>query len=162
MISGSGHSVVPYGPDAAVEGCPHHHPGMREVLCLAPHLPQSTVPVPNVFLDKSQQKALKGPGEVVFVASGQTQPFQCHHDLTDNVGLELSDEARAWLAREGYDPDFGARPLKRLLQRSVVAPLSRALLEGRFAEGSTVRVELVEGDLRASDGAESPFRLMAA
>lgn len=56
------------------------------------------------------------------------------------ITLELSDGAVAWLATEGYDPAYGARPLKRLLQTAVVDPLAVGLLEGRFRNGDTVRV----------------------
>ena len=48
------------------------------------------------------------------------------------------------MARTGYDPAFGARPLKRLIQRSVGDPLAIAILEGRYLEGDTVKVD-VEG-----------------
>ena len=56
--------------------------------------------------------------------------------------VELTEEARAWLAKEGYDPSFGARPLKRALQKHVESPLSVALLSGDYAEGDTVLVDL--------------------
>ncbi len=56
------------------------------------------------------------------------------------LSLEVDDEARAWLAKTGYDPDFGARPLRRLLQKQIEDPLALALLEGRYLEGSTVHV----------------------
>jgi ATP-dependent Clp protease ATP-binding subunit ClpB len=59
--------------------------------------------------------------------------------------LEVSDEAVAWLARVGFDPDFGARPLKRVIQRHIADPLALALLEGRYSDGDTVRVD-VAGD----------------
>ena len=59
---------------------------------------------------------------------------------TRRLSLEVTDEALAQLAAKGYDPVFGARPLKRLLQREITDPLSMALLEGRFTEGDTVRV----------------------
>lgn len=58
--------------------------------------------------------------------------------------VELSEEARRWLARRGYDPDFGARPLRRTLQREVENPLARRLLRGEFQEGDTVMVEMDE------------------
>ena len=61
--------------------------------------------------------------------------------------LEVSDDALAWLARRGYDPDFGARPLKRLIQRSIGDQLALALLEGRYQEGDTVMVEVAGDDL---------------
>ncbi|HML80111.1 ATP-dependent chaperone ClpB [Geobacter sulfurreducens] len=56
--------------------------------------------------------------------------------------LELSDKAREYLSREGYDPAYGARPLKRTIQRKIQDPLALALLEGKFQEGDTVRVDL--------------------
>ena len=57
------------------------------------------------------------------------------------IALELSDEAKALLAKEGYDPVFGARPLKRTLQRRIQDPLALKLLEGEFQPGDTVRVD---------------------
>jgi ATP-dependent Clp protease ATP-binding subunit ClpB len=57
------------------------------------------------------------------------------------LGLELSDDARAYLARTGYDPDFGARPLKRVIQREVADPIALALLQGEYRDGDTVRVD---------------------
>jgi ATP-dependent Clp protease ATP-binding subunit ClpB len=61
--------------------------------------------------------------------------------------LDVSDEAMAWLAHTGYDPTFGARPLKRVIQRHIADPLALALLEGRYAEGSTVHVDVADGEL---------------
>jgi ATP-dependent Clp protease ATP-binding subunit ClpB len=55
--------------------------------------------------------------------------------------LEVSDQAEDALAREGFDPAFGARPLKRLIQREIGDQLAMALLEGRFADGDTVVVD---------------------
>jgi ATP-dependent Clp protease ATP-binding subunit ClpB len=57
------------------------------------------------------------------------------------LGLEVTPAARAQLADEGYDPAYGARPLKRVLQRRVQDPLALALLTGQFHEGDTVRVD---------------------
>jgi ATP-dependent Clp protease ATP-binding subunit ClpB len=59
--------------------------------------------------------------------------------------LSVTPDAELWLARSGYDPDFGARPLRRVLQRQIEDPLALALLEGRYQEGSTVTVT-VEDD----------------
>jgi ATP-dependent Clp protease ATP-binding subunit ClpB len=56
------------------------------------------------------------------------------------ITLELSDEAKALIAREGYDPVYGARPLKRAIQKRILDPLSRDLLEGKFHDGQTIRV----------------------
>jgi ATP-dependent Clp protease ATP-binding subunit ClpB len=59
--------------------------------------------------------------------------------------LSISDEARRWLAGRGYDPDYGARPLKRLIQHAIVAPLALELLSGVYRDGDTVHVD-VAGD----------------
>ncbi len=60
--------------------------------------------------------------------------------------LVVTDGARAWLAATGYDPAFGARPLKRLIQREIADPLALLLLEGRYTDGDTVTVDRVETD----------------
>jgi len=57
------------------------------------------------------------------------------------LSLEVTPAAELLLAHEGFDPDFGARPLRRVIQRQVEDPLALALLEGRYAEGSTVVVD---------------------
>jgi len=64
-----------------------------------------------------------------------------------HIGLEVTLEAKAYLAREGYNPDFGARPLRRLIQRTVENPLSRRLLASEFREGETVVVDARGGDI---------------
>ncbi|GGB33484.1 chaperone protein ClpB [Tistrella bauzanensis] len=63
------------------------------------------------------------------------------------VGLSLTDGARNWLAEAGYDPVYGARPLKRTIQREVQNPLARMVLEGRLPEGAEVRVDVRDGAL---------------
>jgi ATP-dependent Clp protease ATP-binding subunit ClpB len=60
------------------------------------------------------------------------------------IELELTDAARRWLGRVGYDPVYGARPLKRAVQRYVQDPLAEKLLAGEVPDGSTVRID--EGD----------------
>ena len=61
------------------------------------------------------------------------------------LSVELTEEARSWLAKAGYDPQFGARPLRRAIERYVENPLSTQVLRGEFNEGDTVVVD-VEGD----------------
>ena len=61
------------------------------------------------------------------------------------LGLEVSPAARDWLARTGFDPVYGARPLRRLVQSAIGDPLARALLAGEVRDGGTVRVDLDEG-----------------
>ncbi|HEX8623792.1 MAG TPA: ATP-dependent chaperone ClpB [Allosphingosinicella sp.] len=68
------------------------------------------------------------------------------------IRLELSDGARAWLGRVGYDPVYGARPLKRAVQRYLQDPLADALLRGDVPDGSTVRVEEGDGALALQTG----------
>jgi ATP-dependent Clp protease ATP-binding subunit ClpB len=61
------------------------------------------------------------------------------------IGLEWTDALREHLAEVGYDPVFGARPLKRVIQREVQDPLALAILRGEFREGDTVRVDVRDG-----------------
>ncbi|MGH9282159.1 MAG: AAA family ATPase, partial [Acidimicrobiales bacterium] len=61
--------------------------------------------------------------------------------------LEVTDEARGWLARRGYDPAFGARPLRRFIQRHIGDPLALALLEGRYEEGAVVTIDVAGEEL---------------
>ena len=63
------------------------------------------------------------------------------------IELEVTDEAKEVLAEAGWDPDYGARPLKRAIQRLLENPLSLELLEGRFVDGDTVRVAAVDDEL---------------
>ena len=76
-----------------------------------------------------------------------------------NVAVELTPEARELLAELGYDPTYGARPLKRVLQKKLVDRLALGLLKGDFREGDTVVVDAVDGELafsatRAADGGQ--------
>ncbi|MGH3029051.1 MAG: hypothetical protein ACRDMW_10905, partial [Gaiellaceae bacterium] len=63
------------------------------------------------------------------------------------LSIELTDDAKEVILEAGWDPTYGARPLKRALQRLVENPLAKALLEARFGEGDTVRVDAQTGEL---------------
>jgi ATP-dependent Clp protease ATP-binding subunit ClpB len=63
------------------------------------------------------------------------------------LSLEVSGDARGWLARRGYDPDYGARPLKRLIQHAIVDPLALELLSGLYRDGDTVHVDVAGDDI---------------
>jgi ATP-dependent Clp protease ATP-binding subunit ClpB len=63
------------------------------------------------------------------------------------IRLELTDAAKETLAEAGWDPTYGARPLKRAIQRLLENPLAMRLLEGEFAEGDVVRVDAEGGEL---------------
>ena len=77
----------------------------------------------------------------------------------------MTDAAKAWLTRRGYDPVYGARPLKRLIQRTVGDPLVLALLQGGYNDGDTVTVDVAEASGAplvtgaAADGAASELVL---
>jgi len=64
-----------------------------------------------------------------------------------NITLELSDDAKEWLGNKGYDPAYGARPLKRVIQKYVQDPMAELLLEGKVHDGETVNVTTRDGGL---------------
>jgi len=79
------------------------------------------------------------------------------------LGLELTEKAKSWLAREGYDPVYGARPLRRVIERFVENPLSSMVLRGELKDGDIVRVDLGKDGLtfkkkpvKAARAAETP------
>jgi ATP-dependent Clp protease ATP-binding subunit ClpA len=93
-------------------------------------------------------KAL-GPETVVRVVDKFIAQLEAQ--LTEkNVALQLSEEARQWLAKKGYDPAMGARPLSRVIQEHVKRPLAEELLFGELTEGGTVHIK-VSGDKIAFD-----------
>ena len=63
------------------------------------------------------------------------------------IELTISDSARGWLADKGYDPAYGARPLKRVIQKNLQDPLAEELLAGRIKDGDTVDVGATAGVL---------------
>jgi ATP-dependent Clp protease ATP-binding subunit ClpB len=69
--------------------------------------------------------------------------------------LEITGAARAYLAEAGYDPDFGARPLKRAIQRELQDPLALKILSSEFCEGDTIRVERDGETLKFSAGGQA-------
>src|SRR5436305_12984450 len=74
------------------------------------------------------------------------------------IEVELTDGARTLLGNLGYDPTYGARPLKRVIQKRLVDQLALAILEGRFRAGDTVKVDAREGELvleRADTGTDA-------
>jgi len=64
------------------------------------------------------------------------------------IRVDLSDRAKDLLIEEGYDPTYGARPLKRTIQRRVLDPLAMHVLQGDFGEGDLVRVDVADGEIR--------------
>ena len=72
------------------------------------------------------------------------------------LSLDITDAAKDFLANVGYDPTYGARPLKRAIQRHLENPLAQEILGGRYQAGDTVTVDVANGDLafgrRSGDG----------
>jgi ATP-dependent Clp protease ATP-binding subunit ClpB len=66
------------------------------------------------------------------------------------IQLQVTQAAKELLAERGWDPVYGARPLKRTIQRLLADPLAVLILEGRFREGDTVRVDVEDGELQFS------------
>ena len=74
--------------------------------------------------------------------------MQLESQLADRrVAITLAPEARAWLARKGYDPAFGARPLGRVIQKEVRDPLTDEILFGKLEQGGTVTIDLQDDKL---------------
>ncbi|MBJ7578745.1 ATP-dependent chaperone ClpB [Devosia sp. MC532] len=76
-------------------------------------------------------------GAIVDIQFGRLEKLLTDRDIT----LELTDAARAWLANEGYDPAYGARPLKRVIQRAVQDELADAILTGAVSDGARVLID---------------------
>jgi ATP-dependent Clp protease ATP-binding subunit ClpB len=75
--------------------------------------------------------------------------------------LVVTESAKRWLSEHGYDETYGARPLKRLIQREVADPLAKSLLEGRYPEGSTVTVDALTSDDMPLDSAAAGHEMRA-
>ncbi len=93
---------------------------------------------------------------IVFRPLDEAQLREITRLLVDSVGrrlqdrgitLEVTDGALTHLAREGYDPIYGARPLRRAIQRELENPLARRILGGEFTDGDTVRLDATGGML---------------
>jgi ATP-dependent Clp protease ATP-binding subunit ClpC len=91
-------------------------------------------------------------GQIVTLELNKVQKRLGEHELT----LDVSEDAKAWLGNKGYDPDYGARPLRRVIQNEVEDVLSDGLLNGRFAPGSVVQIGLVDGALTFAMPEEAP------
>jgi len=81
--------------------------------------------------------------QIVDIQLGHLRDRLAEHKMT----LHVSDEAQRYLAEKGYDPVYGARPLKRVIQREIQDPLAKEMLEGKLSGGDTVRAELQDGQI---------------
>jgi ATP-dependent Clp protease ATP-binding subunit ClpB len=80
---------------------------------------------------------------IVAIQIGHLQPRLAERQIT----LQMSEEARTFLANEGYDPQFGARPLKRVIQKEVENRIARAILDGTIHDGDTIEIDLIDNKL---------------
>ena len=90
--------------------------------------------------------------EIVEIVGLLTQDLVRRLEVEKEVSLEISREALEWIAEKGYDPVYGARPLKRFLQRNVETPLARAIISGKLPEGSKALIQLGEEGLSLHTG----------
>ena len=81
--------------------------------------------------------------EIVVLQMKEVQDRLNEHDIS----VQLTDAARLWLAKEGYDPAFGARPLRRAIQKYVESPLSVELLGGKFKDGAVVMIDVKDNKI---------------
>jgi ATP-dependent Clp protease ATP-binding subunit ClpA len=84
-------------------------------------------------------------GHILRIVELQLQDFARRLEA-QRMGLEVSRAAREALADEGYDPAYGARPLKRAIARHLETPISKAIVAGELQEGGKVRVDLRNGE----------------
>jgi len=102
-----------------------------------------------------------GAAQIRAIASFQTEHLRKR--LTERgIGLEISEAALSKLAEAGYDPVFGARPLKRAVQALIENPLARRILDGEFGSGDTIVIGAVGGELSFGHGATGRLALAAA
>jgi len=93
----------------------------------------------------------------VQILKGASSRYGKHHRVRHPRGaagwqihLSLSGEARAWLAQQGFDATLGARPMARLIERQIAAPLADSILFGPLHSGGAVRVEVQGGSLHVA------------
>ena len=101
------------------------------------------------FLNRVDDIVLFKPltlGEIERIVDLQTEDLR-KRLAERNIRLELSDPARTLVARQGFDPVYGARPLKRFLQHHLETRIGRAILSGEVRDGATVEVGVKDGDL---------------
>ncbi|MBI3169434.1 MAG: NDP-hexose 4-ketoreductase, partial [Chloroflexi bacterium] len=91
---------------------------------------------------------------IVVLQMKEVQDRLNDHDIT----VQLTDAARSWLAKEGYDPAFGARPLRRAIQKYVESPLSVELLGGKFKDGAEVIVDVDEKQNKIVFSSSAPMK----
>ena len=90
-----------------------------------------------------------GPDDLGHIVSLQLESVR-ERLAARRISLVVDDGAQAWLAERGYDPEYGARPLKRLVQHEVTDRIARLIVDGALTEGQTVEMRLADGELQTS------------
>ncbi|MCD8825345.1 ATP-dependent chaperone ClpB [Staphylococcus gallinarum] len=78
--------------------------------------------------------------------------------MEQRISIEVSDAAKQWLGEEAYEPQFGARPLKRFVQRQIETPLARKMIRENFPEGTTISIDLSEDGLTFEEHKPQPIQ----
>jgi ATP-dependent Clp protease ATP-binding subunit ClpC len=86
--------------------------------------------------------------DVMEIVNLQMKEVQVRLEEHGGLTVELTEAAQRWLAAQGYDKDFGARPLRRAIQRHVESPLSVQMLKGTFNAGDRVRIDVENDELK--------------
>jgi ATP-dependent Clp protease ATP-binding subunit ClpA len=73
-----------------------------------------------------------------------------------HITVNVTDKAKKWLAKQGYDPNFGARPLKRIIQTAILDPLSLKIISGEINEGARVQIDVKAEKLVIKETAPAP------
>ena len=93
-----------------------------------------------------------GEGQIKSIAAIQLAILKSRLAKMD-YGFEVGETALTELSKEGFDPVYGARPLKRAIQSQIENPLAKAILEGRFSPKDTIKVDWKNGSMRFVKGA---------
>ena len=93
-----------------------------------------------VFFDGLSQKQLE---KIVDIQLKHLDDLLKEQELT----FQITPEAKAFLAKEGYDPAFGARPLKRVVRQMIENPLAKLILEGKFVDTKVIKIDLKDGKI---------------
>ena len=105
------------------------------------------------FLDDAPQSISRAQAQIGKIVDIQLQRMQKYFEAR-RMTLDLTDKARALLASEGYDPVFGARPLKRVMQRKILDALATEILKGGVKDG-----DHITGDVAGKDSDELTFKV---
>ena len=79
-----------------------------------------------------------------------------------SIGIELTQAAKGWLVDEGFDPTFGARPLRRAIERSIENEVAKRVLSGEFDDGDVVEVDVASKKLTFAKKAQSTSKVAAS